>query len=90
MLDSPEGVCTDQVGFEYAATSVPFKYFNMLGARVAPRGKSPGDLFGRSAGSSMPESRHLSNSRPIQICIGWDLVRFVRCVTRSRTAHHHP
>jgi hypothetical protein len=30
MLDSPEGVCAGQAGFEYPATSVPFSNYFAL------------------------------------------------------------
>ena len=34
MLDSPEGVCAGQVGFEYPATSVPFSMCSRDTART--------------------------------------------------------
>jgi hypothetical protein len=37
MLDSPEGVCARQVGFEYPATSIPFSNFGRYG-RARPAG----------------------------------------------------
>jgi hypothetical protein len=72
-------------GLKYVATSVPFKWFNMLGKRVGLRPDSPGDLSVAVAGSPTPESCRLSNSRPIQTCIGCDLVE-VRAV-RDQVTH---
>jgi hypothetical protein len=40
MLDSPEGVCAGQAGFEYPAISVPFSNF----LRCGQAGRSPAQL----------------------------------------------
>jgi hypothetical protein len=47
MLDSPEGVCAGQAGFEYPATSVPFSNFDPLRSSATCRNGCPlsGSLY---------------------------------------------
>jgi hypothetical protein len=47
MLDSPEGVCAGQAGFEYPATSVPFSSKNERDFFYVPRGVMMSRLYAR-------------------------------------------
>jgi hypothetical protein len=57
MLDSPEGVCAGQIGFEYPATSVPF---SRRGGSVVLSFSCDAQAYGLSA--SRPNAAQVASS----------------------------
>jgi hypothetical protein len=66
MLDSPDGVCAGQAGFEYPATSVPFSNFDPLRSSATCRNGCP--LSGSLYFADKPPMAVAGHPRRMKMC----------------------